>query len=124
MMDAKLRAQVEAQSDQNNAQAKAQQEERKEQLMEQKRIMLRSALDADAFERLHRIELVKPEKAQAIADLILQQATRGYIQQKLTDAQFVEILEKVSSQGAKTSGSSIVTIRRKRMDDSDDDLPI
>eukprot|EP01066_Platyproteum_vivax_P012479 Platyproteum_vivax@DN5675_c0_g1_i1.p3 len=122
--EAKTKAQLEQLQSKQTQQQQAQkdaQEERQQTIEEQKRVMLRQVLDTEASERLHRVELVKPEKAKAVKDYILQQATRGAITNKVDDTQLIGILERVSAM-ENVQKSSVVTIRRKVCDDSDDDL--
>jgi len=80
---------------------KAQQEEaeqaRQEQADMQKKAILRKVLDSDARERLERIRMARPDKADRIEKQLIQLAASGRIQQKITDEQLKEILAKSQS---------------------------
>jgi hypothetical protein len=48
-----------------------------------------------------RISLVKPDKARAVEDMLLMAARRGQIQEKVSEARLIELLEQVSEQTEK-----------------------
>jgi programmed cell death protein 5 len=54
------------------------------------------------------ISLVKPEKARALEDQLLRQAQSGNLKEKLSEAQLLQILEKVSGEAQCTK--VVVTI--------------
>mmetsp|Transcript_46948 Transcript_46948/g.82037 ORF Transcript_46948/g.82037 Transcript_46948/m.82037 type:complete len:80 (+) Transcript_46948:2-241(+) len=74
----------------------------------------------EALERLSRLGMVKPEKQQQIEMMLLQLAQSGQIQEKLSDAALVQIMERADAQRA----SSTIKFQRKRRDDSDDDIDL
>eukprot|EP00916_Digyalum_oweni_P019648 GHVL01032779.1.p1 GENE.GHVL01032779.1~~GHVL01032779.1.p1 ORF type:complete len:121 (-),score=26.55 GHVL01032779.1:468-830(-) len=120
MQEAKAKAESQQHMQQQQLEKAAQQQEQKQQYEEQRRIMLRTVLEPEASERLHRINLVKPEKGRQVEDFILEQASRGAMQ-RIDNDTLVSILERISN--IQQTKKSIVTIR-KRCDDSDDDLGI
>ena len=81
----------------------------------------RATLVRQARERLARIELVKPEKARAIQEMLLGAARQGAIREQVSEERLIELLEQVNERSEKTVTK--VTIQRRRMafDDSDDD---
>ena len=103
-----------------NEQAKKQQEALKQQ-EEAKNGMLSQILDQSARARLNSIALVKPEKAKAIENMLIQMARCGQLQGKLSEQPLISLIEKVNSQieGQKPK----VTIERRRyaMDSDDED---
>ena len=64
-----------------------------------------------------RIALVKPDKARAIEDMIINAARRGAIGEKVTEERLIDLLEQVSE---KNSTKTKVTIQRRRAFDDDD----
>mmetsp|Transcript_63284 Transcript_63284/g.150943 ORF Transcript_63284/g.150943 Transcript_63284/m.150943 type:complete len:128 (-) Transcript_63284:102-485(-) len=124
-MDAKEEAQAkklaQMQAAQEGEMRKAEEQKQRQQEMEErKRIMIRQLLEPDALERLNRIGLVKPEKQMQMEAFILQTAQSGMVQEKISEAQLVSMLEKLD--GTKTAPS--VKIQRKRRDDDDDDIDL
>lgn len=65
-----------------------------------------------------RIALVKPEKARAVENMILQMAQRGQIQEKVSEDRLRSMLEQISEQ---EGASKKITITRRRPAFSDDD---
>ncbi|WFD20239.1 hypothetical protein MCAP1_002483 [Malassezia caprae] len=96
----------------------AQQEEMKRQLLSQ-------ILESDAKERLSRIALVKPQKASAISDILLQMARSGQVRQRVSEEQLIMLLDQVDQVGANESANKITltwqVTRKKTFDDDDDD---
>lgn len=70
---------------------------RQEQVDRKKKAILRQVLDSGARERLERIRMARPEKAERIESQLIQLAASGRIQQKITDEQLKEILAKSQS---------------------------
>ena len=68
-------------------------EEQKAAMEEQRSAMLGAVLKPDARERLSRIALVKPERARAIEDSILQNVQRGQIREAISGKALVEMLK-------------------------------
>jgi programmed cell death protein 5 len=113
-------AEMMAQQGDSQADAEAAAARRAEQ-EEQRAAMLASILLPQARERLARIELVKPEKARAIQDMLLGAARQGAIREKVSEERLIELLEQVNERSEKTTTK--VTIQRRRMafNDSDDE---
>ena len=65
-----------------------------------------------------RIALVKPEKARAIEEMLLQAARRGAIGEKVSEERLIELLEQVNE---RTGSKTKVTIQRRRPVFDDDD---
>ncbi|CAO1637571.1 unnamed protein product [Parajaminaea phylloscopi] len=111
--------------DDDGAGGGASEEQKMAQMEEQKRQMLSTILDAEARERLSRISLVKPQKAQGITNLLIQMAQSGQIRSRINEAQLIGLLEQVeasSGDGAGDRGSKITYSRKKAalLDDDDD----
>ena len=81
-----------------------------------------SLMEPKARERLARIALVKPEKAQALENMLLQAAQRGQLGGKVTEDALIGMLEKInggSGEGGGRGGPKIEMRRRNVMDDDD-----
>ena len=76
---------------------------------------LASLMDPKARERLSRIALVKPEKAQALENMLLQAAQRGQLGGKVTEDALIKMLEENGAKLGKDVYCPIV--------DSDSDNP-
>merc|ERR1711924_6923 len=94
--------------------------EKQAEMEERKRGMIRQLLEPDALERLHRIGLAKPENQLQIEAMILNAATKGGIQEKISEPALIAMLEQIEGSTKTTS----VKIQRKRRDDSDDDIDL
>ncbi|GAA96593.1 uncharacterized protein L969DRAFT_94947 [Mixia osmundae IAM 14324] len=84
---------------------------------EQRRTIMSQILDNQARERLSRINLVKPSKARAIQDILLNMARSGQLRGRVTEEQLIGLLEQVERQQAsfeKDSSAGKITFSRKR----------
>ena len=63
--------------------------------------------------------LVKPEKARAVGDMIIQSAMTGRIGSRVDESELIRILEQVSAQFDKQV--TVKFVRRRDIDDDDDD---
>ena len=70
--------------------------ERQQQQKAQIQMILMQILEPDARERLNTIKLTKPEFAGAIEQQLVMLAQSGRIRQKITDAQFKELLRQLA----------------------------
>jgi programmed cell death protein 5 len=70
--------------------------ERQQQQKAQIQMILMQILEPDARERLNTIKLTKPEFASAIEQQLVMLAQSGRIRQKITDAQFKELLRQLA----------------------------
>mmetsp|Transcript_14084 Transcript_14084/g.17069 ORF Transcript_14084/g.17069 Transcript_14084/m.17069 type:complete len:132 (-) Transcript_14084:458-853(-) len=95
-----------------------QQQEQKEAMEEQRAAMLASVLTNSARERLHRIELVKPDKARKVEDMVLGMAQQGKIREKVSEEQLIHWLGQIAE---KEPTKSKVNIQRRRSAFDDDD---
>ena len=78
-------------------------------------------LTPEANMRLANIAVVKPEKAEKLQQLLIQNAQRGKVQGKVTESQMIDLLEQVSE--AEVKPATTISFSRKRFDDDDlDDL--
>uniref|UniRef100_I3JE37 Programmed cell death protein 5 n=1 Tax=Oreochromis niloticus TaxID=8128 RepID=I3JE37_ORENI len=98
----------------NNQQA----EEAKQRETEMRNSILAQVLDQSARARCNNLALVKPEKANAVENYLIQMARFGKLGGKITESGLIEILEKVSQQ---TEKKTTVTFNRRRVMDSDDE---
>jgi programmed cell death protein 5 len=70
--------------------------ERQQQAKAQIQMILMQILEPDARERLNTIKLTKPEFAGAIEQQLVMLAQSGRLRQKITDAQFKELLRQLA----------------------------
>ncbi|RVE74537.1 hypothetical protein OJAV_G00023570 [Oryzias javanicus] len=95
-----------------------QQEEAKQRETEMRNSILAQVLDQSARARLSNLALVKPDKANAVENYLIQMARFGKLGGKISESGLIEILEKVSQQ---TEKKTTVTFNRRRVMDSDDE---
>ncbi|KAM8946262.1 programmed cell death protein 5 isoform 2-T2 [Pelodytes ibericus] len=81
--------------------------------------ILAQVLSQGARARLNNLALVKPEKAKAVENYLIQMARYGQLGGKLSEQGLIEILEKVSQQMEKKT--TVKFNRRKVMDSDEDD---
>jgi len=81
--------------------------------------MLASLLTPEAKERLSRIALVKPDKADEVTDMILSMAQRGAISEKVSETRLKQMIENVNETTQK--GPKITFARKKRADSDEDE---
>ncbi|CAH6720094.1 uncharacterized protein CLIB1444_03S04258 [[Candida] jaroonii] len=81
--------------------------------------MLNQALDISARERLSRVRIVRPDRAEAVENYIIKLISMGSISKKLSENDIVEILNSLS-RDEKKNESKIVFNRRELSDDEDD----
>ncbi|XP_073321282.1 programmed cell death protein 5 [Pagrus major] len=93
-------------------------EEAKQRETDMRNSILAQVLDQSARARLSNLALVKPEKANAVENYLIQMARFGKLGGKISEAGLIEILEKVSQQ---TEKKTTVTFNRRRVMDSDDE---
>ena len=96
------------------------QEEQKQMMREQKKSAMQQLLSPEAYERLGNIAAVKPDQAERLENIIIQNASRGVIQGKVSDAQLIDLLNQVSEADAK----NVQVERAKHRFDEEDDLDI
>uniref|UniRef100_A0A3P9KBU4 Programmed cell death protein 5 n=2 Tax=Oryzias TaxID=8089 RepID=A0A3P9KBU4_ORYLA len=85
---------------------------------EMRNSILAQVLDQSARARLSNLALVKPDKANAVENYLIQMARFGKLGGKISESGLIEILEKVSQQ---TEKKTTVTFNRRRVMDSDDE---
>ena len=68
---------------------------RRQEFEEQKKMILRSILTADARERLGRIKIARPEVAENIENQLILLAQQGQLKNKINDEQLRMLLSKV-----------------------------
>ena len=93
-----------------NAQAQKAQAEQRANQEEQMDSMLRSALTAEARDRIKRIAVVKPERAREVEIQILTAVRAGRLQPPVSDEIVKEMLTNASGGG---TGTSKITVVRK-----------
>ncbi|XP_016113034.1 programmed cell death protein 5-like [Sinocyclocheilus rhinocerous] len=94
------------------------QQEANQRETEMRNSILAQVLDQSARARLSNLALVKPDKAKAVENYLIQMARFGQLGGKITEAGLIEILEKVSQQ---TEKKTTVKFNRRRVMDSDDE---
>ncbi len=88
---------MEANEQQQAAIQRAQMEmEKQEQMKEQRKAIIGQILTNEAKERLANIACVKPEKAEKLEMILIQNAQRGVFQGKVSESQMIDLLEQVS----------------------------
>ena len=83
--------------------------------------MLSQILETSARERLSRVRIVRPDRADAVEQYIIKLAAMGNITRKLSEKDIVEILDGISRDEKKQTQSKIVFDRRTTSIDSEDD---
>ena len=76
--------------------------------------MMQQVLSDEARIRLGNIAAVKPDKAERLENIILQNAQSGRFQGKVSEAQLIDLLEQVS--GTETATASTVERKAHRFD--------
>ncbi|KAM8946261.1 programmed cell death protein 5 isoform 1-T1 [Pelodytes ibericus] len=104
--------QPDAASDQSRQEAKQREDDMRNNILAQ-------VLSQGARARLNNLALVKPEKAKAVENYLIQMARYGQLGGKLSEQGLIEILEKVSQQMEKKT--TVKFNRRKVMDSDEDD---
>ncbi|XP_066541419.1 programmed cell death protein 5 [Hoplias malabaricus] len=94
------------------------QQEAKQRETEMRNSILAQVLDQSARARLSNLALVKPDKAKAVENYLIQMARFGQLGGKITESGLIEILEKVSQQ---TEKKTTVKFNRRRVMDSDEE---
>ncbi|XP_056268660.1 programmed cell death protein 5 [Pseudoliparis swirei] len=92
-------------------------DEAKQRETDMRNSILSQVLDQSARARLNNLALVKPEKANAVENYLIQMARCGSLGGKISDSGLIEILEKVIQQTEKTT----VKFNRRKVMDSDED---
>lgn len=106
------------------AQKRAAMEEQKAAMREQKQAMMQQILSDEARVRLGNIAAVKPDKAEKLETIIIQNAQRGTFQGKVTESQLIDLLEQVSAAEGSSGASGVSVQRSKHRFDDDEDLNI
>ncbi|KAI5948654.1 hypothetical protein KGF57_005399 [Candida theae] len=83
--------------------------------------ILGKVLETEARERLSRVRIVRPDRAQAVENYIFKLYSIGQIRQKLSEKDIVEILDGLSRDTQQKQQSKIVYNRKQTLDDDDDD---
>nr|XP_006121295.1 programmed cell death protein 5 [Pelodiscus sinensis] len=94
------------------------QQETKQREAEMRNSILAQVLDQAARARLSNLALVKPEKAKAVENYLIQMARFGQLGGKVSEQGLIEILEKVSQQ---TEKKTTVKFNRRKVLDSDEE---
>ncbi|XP_068117654.1 programmed cell death protein 5 isoform X1 [Hyperolius riggenbachi] len=94
------------------------QQEAKQREDEMRNNILSQVLSQAARARLNNLALVKPEKAKAVENYLIQMARFGQLGGKLSEEGLIEILEKVSQQ---TEKKTTVKFNRRKVMDSDEE---
>ncbi|XP_068174464.1 programmed cell death protein 5 [Antennarius striatus] len=93
-------------------------QEAKQREKEMRNSVLAQVLDQSARARLNSLALVKPDKATAVENYLIQMAQIGQLGRKISEQGLIEILEKVSQQNER---KTTVKFNRRRVMDSDDE---
>merc|ERR1712080_314720 len=82
--------------------------------------MLAQVLEPSARERLSRVRIVRPDRADAVEQYIVKLASTGAISRKLAELDVVDILDRLSRDEKKTA-TKIVFDRKNTIDAEDDE---
>lgn len=82
--------------------------------------ILNRILTNEARERLSRVKIVRPDRAQAVENYIIKLYSMGQIHQKLGEKDIVQILDGLSRDSQQKQQTKI-TFNRKNIADEDDD---
>ncbi|ANZ75122.1 BA75_03145T0 [Komagataella pastoris] len=82
--------------------------------------LLANALTIEAKERLSRVRMVKPHRAQAVEQYVIRLATSGQLRRRLGEEEIVEILDGLARDEQKQSGKIVFSRQQKYGDDDDD----
>ncbi|KAF4793536.1 Programmed cell death protein 5 [Turdus rufiventris] len=93
-------------------------QEAKQREAEIRNTILAQVLDQAARARLSNLALVKPDKAKAVENYLIQMARFGQLAGKVSEQGLIEILEKVSQQ---TEKKTTVKFNRRKVLDSDEE---
>lgn len=88
---------------------------------EMKITLLNQALDINARERLSRVRIVRPDRADAVENYLVKLISMGSINKKLTENDIVDILNNLARDEKQKTDSKIIFNRRQLSDDEDDD---
>lgn len=86
---------------------------------DQKITVLSQVLETSARERLARVRIVRPERAEQVEQYLVKMVQMGNIRKKVTEDDIVSILDSLArDQGTQSK----IVFNRKNDDDSDDDF--
>jgi len=103
------------------AKAKAQEEQVRAQ-EDTKNSILSQILDQSARARLNTLSLGKPEKGKMVESMLIRMAQAGQIRGKISESDFIGILESVNSQLPQNKTSVKFDRRRAALDSDDEDF--
>ncbi|TFK29825.1 DNA-binding TFAR19-related protein [Coprinopsis marcescibilis] len=88
-----------------------------------RKTMVATVLEPAARERLSRIAIVSPQRAQQIEAILVRMVGGGQLRNKVTEAQFIDLLDQLEGvQDPNKSGKSKIIYQRRK--DFDDDFDI
>ena len=87
-------------------------------MREQRQAAMQQILSADALKRLNNIRVVKPEKAEKLENIVIQNAQRGTFQGKVSENQMIGLLEQIGEM--EQTEKVTVEIKKHRFDDDDE----
>lgn len=80
--------------------------------------LMSQILEASARERLSRVEMVRPERARQVEELLIRMAQSNQLRGRVSEPQLVQLLDQISAQEDR-SRAKIVYNRRDSDDDDD-----
>ncbi|KAL1579916.1 programmed cell death protein 5 [Candida albicans P76067] len=84
--------------------------------------ILNRILTNEARERLSRVKIVRPDRAQAVENYIIKLYSMGQIHQKLGEKDIVQILDGLSRDSQQKQQTKITFNRKNIADDDEDDF--
>lgn len=106
----------------DNSEQQQQQAQQIKAQEEAKHSILSQVLDQSARARLNTLSLGKPEKGQMIENMLINMARSGQIRGKISETDFIKILENVNSQLPQNKTSVKFDRRRAALDSDDEDF--
>ncbi|XP_065160294.1 programmed cell death protein 5 [Atheta coriaria] len=115
-------AQLQAGYQGGDAQSAESKEKQAQAQQDAKNSILSQILDQSARARLNTLSLGKPEKGRMVEDMLVRMAQSGQIRNKISESDFIGILESVNAQLPQHNTSVKFDRRRAALDSDDDDF--
>ena len=74
-------------------------------------------MEPEALERLSRVSLVRPDRAQAVENYLKQLVSTGQLRNKVSEKDIVQILDGVAREQNKKNETKIIFDRRETVED-------
>lgn len=84
--------------------------------------VLSQILETEAKDRLSRVRMVKPERAEAVEQYIIKLAQSGQLRRKIGEPEVVEILDGIARDENSHKQTRIIFNRKNLADEEEDDF--